>query len=51
MILNRLIIILMLVLVSCNIYMDYTFIKVGWCESEIDIMRNTIAEIHTLVSE
>ena len=51
MILNRLIIILMLVLVSCNLYMDYTFIKVGWCESEIDILRNTMADIHTILKQ
>ena len=44
----RLIIIILLVYI---VWVDYMYIQVGWCESEIDIMRSTIAEIHTLVSE
>jgi len=44
----RLIIIILLVYI---IWVDHMYVQVGWCESEIDIMRSTIAEIHTLVSE
>ena len=44
----RSIIIILLVYI---IWVDHKYVQVGWCESEIDIMRNTIAEIHTLVSE
>ena len=44
----RLIIIILLVYI---IWVDHMYVQVGWCESEIDILRNTIAEIHTLVSE
>ena len=44
----RLIIIILLVYI---IWIDHMYVQVGWCESEIDIMRSTIAEIHTLVSE
>ena len=46
---NRLIIILMLVLVSCNLYMDYTFIKVGWCESEIQVVRDQVYEMYNII--
>ena len=44
----RLIIIILLVYI---IWVNHMYVQVGWCESEIDIMRNTIAEIPTLVSE
>ena len=44
----RLIIIILLVYI---IWVNHMYVQVGWCESEIDIMRSTIAEIHTLVSE
>ena len=44
----KLIIIILLVYI---IWVDHRYVQVGWCESEIDVLRNTVAEIHTLVSE
>ena len=44
----RIIIIILLVYI---IWVDLMYVQVGWCESEIDVLRNTVAEIHTLVSE
>ena len=42
----RLIIIILLVYI---IWVDHMYVQVGWCESEIDIMRSTIADIHTML--
>ena len=44
----RSIIIILLVYI---IWVDHKYVQVGWCESEIDILRTTIAEIHTMVQQ
>jgi len=44
----RLIIIILLVYI---IWVDQKYVQVGWCESEIDVLRNTIAEIHTILKQ
>jgi len=44
----RLIIIILLVYI---IWVDHRYVQVGWCESEIDILRSTIAEIHTTITK
>ena len=42
----RLIIIILLVYI---IWVDHMYVQVGWCESEIDVLRNTVADIHTML--
>ena len=44
----RLIIIILLVYI---IWVDHTYVQVGWCESEIDVLRTTEAEIHTMLKQ
>ena len=44
----RLIIIILLVYI---IWVDYMYIQASWCESEIDVLRNTVAEIHTILKQ
>ena len=44
----RLIIIILLVNI---IWVDHRYVQVGWCESEIDVLRNTVAEIHTILKQ
>jgi hypothetical protein len=44
----RVIIIILLVYI---IWVDHTYVQVGWCESEIDVLRNTVAEIHTILKQ
>ena len=42
----RLIIIILLVYI---VWVDHMYIQASWCESEIDILRTTVAEIHTML--
>ena len=44
----RLIIIILLVY---SIWVDHKYVHVGWCESEIDVLRTTVAEIHTMLKQ
>lgn len=38
-----------IILLLYIVWIDHNYIQVGWCESEIDILRNTIADIHTIL--
>ena len=42
----RLIIIILLVYI---IWVDHKYVQVGWCES--DVLRTTVAEIHTMLKQ
>ena len=43
----RLIIIILLVYI---IWVDHMYVQVGWCESEIEILRFQIDDIHTTLT-
>jgi len=39
--------IIMIILLICIVWINYRYIQIGWCESEIDIIRLQLDEIHT----
>mgnify|MGYP003153014373 CR=1 len=43
----RVIIIILLVYIA---WVNHVYVQVGWCESEIDILRTTMSEIHTILT-
>jgi len=40
-----------IILLAYIIWVNHMYVQVGWCESEIDILRNTIADIHTILKQ
>ena len=40
-----------IILLAYIIWVNHMYVQVGWCESEIDVLRNTIAEIHTILKQ
>ncbi len=39
--------IIMIILLICILWINYRYIQIGWCESEIEILRFQIDDIHT----
>ena len=45
--LNHLILVVIAIALLTNLYIQYEFNKSNWCESEIDVLRLQIDQIHT----
>ena len=45
--LNHLILVVIAVAILTNLYIQYKFNQSNWCESEIDMLRLQIDQIHT----
>jgi len=39
--------IIMIIQLICILWINYRYIQIGWCESEIEILRFQIDDIHT----
>ena len=44
---NHLILVVIAIALLTNLYIQYEFNKSNWCESEIDVLRLQIDQIHT----